>query len=125
MNKFGTYDIFDFSGEIIDTVNHSNQRMEVPREVGLQGNSPQGFEANSVYGTAVLRRHECNTGWIDEEHFDWLIELLSSNKIYNYTDDAQPFLIVESVNYKKSSNDDLYQIDVVFQETLQENNVKV
>jgi hypothetical protein len=125
MNKFGCYDIFDFSGEIVDTASHTNQLMEVPREVGLGGNSPLGFEANSVYGTAVLRRHECNTGWIDEAHFNWLIELLSSNKIYNYTDAAQPFLIKESVNYKKSSNDDLYQIDVVFVETLAENNVKV
>jgi len=125
LSKHGVWNIFDFSGEIVSSVSLDNKPMEVPRQVGLRGNSPLGFRVNTTYDTKVIKRHECNSGWIDEEHFDWLIELLASNRIYNYTTDTQPFITVESVNYKKSSNDDLYNIDVVFVETLQENNITI
>lgn len=125
LNKRGTWDIFDFSGEIIDSVEHSNIKYQIPRKVSLQGASSRGFQANTVYGTKVLKTITCNTGWINEEAFDWLIELLSSNRIYNYTDTDQPFLITKSVDYKKSSNDDLFQIDVIFNETLEQNNISI
>lgn len=119
----GCWDIFDFSGEIVDSINHENEKMEVPRQISVRGNSPLGFQANTVYATKVLKKHACNTGWIDEAHFNWLIELMASNRIYNYTDEAQPFITIDSVGYSKSSNDDLYSIDVVFTETLIENNI--
>jgi hypothetical protein len=124
-SKHGVWDIFDFSGEIVNDVNFSNEEMEVPRAITFKGNSPYGFQAKTVYDTKVTKKIACNSGWIDEEHFDWLIELLGSNRIYNYTDTVQPFLIVKSVNYQKSSNDDLFNIDVVFEETLHENNISV
>lgn len=125
LNKLGTYDIFDFSGEIVDSVTHENEQYEVPREIGLAGNSPFGFQSTSVYNTKIVKTIAANTGWIDEDHFDWLMELLSSNRCYNYTETDQSFLIVESAAYEKSSNDDLYQIDVQFKETLYQNNISV
>lgn len=125
LNSLGTWDIFDFSGEIIDDVEYSNDRIEIPREVNTLGSSPAGFIANSVYNTRVTKKIACNTGWIDMQTFDWLIDLLASNRIYNYTDSNQPYLIVDSVNYQASSNDDLYNIDVVFQETLHLNNISI
>lgn len=125
LNKLGTYDIFDFAGEIINSVTHSNESYEVPRALNLRGASPFGFQANTVYNTKVINIIAANTGWIDEDHFDWLIELLESNRCYNYTETDQSFLIVKTVNYTKSSNDDLYQIDVTFEETLWQNNISV
>jgi hypothetical protein len=125
LNKHATWDIFDFSGEIVNTIKRTNQPMEVPRKVGINGNSPIGFQANITYDTKVTKTISCNTGWIDLAHFDWLMELLSSNKIYNYTDSSQPFITVESVTYSKSSNDDLYNFDVTFVETLNQNTVSI
>jgi hypothetical protein len=125
LNKWGVWSIFDFSGEIVNGVIQTNQAMEVPREIGLLGASPKGFQANTIFDTKATDTIDVNSGWIDEKHFDWLIELLASNRIYNYTDDNQPFLIVKSVNYKKSSNDDLFTVDVSFSETLQVNNVSI
>ena len=80
---------------------------------------------NTIFDTKATDTIDVSSGWIDEKHFNWLIELLASNRIYNYTDDNQPFLIVKSVNYKKSSNDDLFTVDVSFSETLQVNNVSI
>jgi len=125
LNSKGTWDIFDFSGEIVNDIDFTNERMEVPRDVNAGGNSPMGFQSNKVYDTKVTRKIAANSGWIDEEHFNWLIQLLSSNVIYSYTEDEQPFLLVDSVNYQKSSNDDLYNIDVTFIETLHINNISV
>lgn len=125
LNSYGVWDIFDFSGEIVESVNHSNEEMEVARALGQDGNSPLGFEAKTVYNTKVTKSIAANTGWIDEAHFDWLQDLLKSNKVYCYTEITQPFLIVKSVNYRKSTNDDLFNIDVTFEETLEENNISI
>ena len=125
LNKLGTYDIFDFAGEIVNSVTHSNESYEVPRALNLQGASPYGFQANTVYNTKVTKTIAANTGWIDLEHFNWLLELLESNRCYNYTQTDQSFLVVKSVGYSESSNDDLYQIDVTFVETLYQNNISV
>lgn len=125
LNKRGTWDIFDFTGEIVNTVEHQNKIYQVPRLLDGAGASPKGFQSNTVYNTKVVKSIACNTGWINLDTFNWLIELLSSNRIYNYTDSDQPFLITSSIDYNKSSNDDLYQIDVVFTETLEENNISV
>lgn len=125
LNKLGTYDIFDFAGEIIDSVQHDNETYEVPRALNLQGGSPLGFQAKTVYNTKVTKTIAANTGWINEDHFDWLMELLESNRCYNYTETDQSFLVVESIDYSKSSNDDLYQIDVQFIETLYQNQISV
>ena len=79
LNKVGTWSIFDFSGEIINDIVHSNEKMEVSREISLLGSSPKGFQANTVYDTKVTKTIACNSGWVDEAHFNWLIELLSSH----------------------------------------------
>lgn len=125
LNSKGTWDIFDFNGEIVNDVNFTNEKMEVAREISVGGDSPKGFMSNKVYGTKVTRKIAANSGWLDEEHFNWLINLLGSNVIYCYTEEEQPFLLVDSVNYQKSSNDDLYNIDVTFIETLHINNISV
>ena len=125
LNKLGTYDIFDFAGEIVNSVTHENETYEVPRSINQQGGSPYGFQSTTVYNTKVTKTIAANTGWIDEDHFDWLMELIESNRCYNYTETDQSFLVVESVDYSKSSNDDLYQIDVQFIETLYQNQISV
>ena len=125
LNKLGTYDIFDFAGEIVNSVTHENETYEVPRALNLGGASPYGFQSTTVYNTKVVKTIAANTGWIDEEHFDWLQELIESNRCYNYTETDESFLIIKSVDYKKSSNDDLYQIDVDFEETLYQNQISV
>ena len=125
LNKLGTYDIFDFAGEIVNSVTHSNETYEVPREIALGGNSPNGFQATTVYDTKVTKTIAANSGWINLETFNWLIELIESNRCYNYTETDQSFLVAGTPTYTKSTNDDLYQIDVTFTETLYQNSVSV
>jgi len=121
----GTWSCFDFNGEIVNNVNFENEKMEVARAVNVDGSSNIGFISNSVYGTKVTKKIAANSGWIDLEHFNFLMELISTNRCYCYTEETQPYLIISSVNYQKSSNDDLYNVDVEFLETLHQNNISV
>jgi len=125
LNKLGTWSCFDFNGEIVNNVNFENEKMEVARAVNVDGSSNIGFISNSVYGTKVTKKIAANSGWIDLEHFNFLMELISTNRCYCYTEETQPYLIISSVNYQKSSNDDLYNVDVEFLETLHQNNISV
>lgn len=125
LNKLGGYDTFDFVGVVENSVVRENQTYTVPRRIGVQGNSPQGFKSTAMYDTKVTKTITVNTGWIDSDHFDWLIELLSSNDIYSYTEEDQNYLILESYDYVKSSLEDLFDIEIQFRQTLYENNISV
>jgi hypothetical protein len=125
LSKLGTYSIFDFAGEIVNDITYTSEEYEIPREITIYGSSPKGFQSKTVYNTKVVKTIQANTGWIDEETFDWLMELINSNRCYNYTETDQSFLIASNPVYKKSSNDDLYKIDVTFTETIFQNNISV
>ena len=124
-NKLGGYDTFDFIGEVESSVTRENKTYTVPREILSDGSSPKGFKNNAMFDTKVTKTFSVNTGWINETHFNWLIELLSSNNIYSYTEENQNYLTVTSVNYTKSSLDDLFDITVSFRLTLYENSITV
>lgn len=125
LNALGTWSCFSFNGEIINDVNFENDNMEVARQVNVDGSSNIGFISNSVYNTKVTKKIMANSGWIDLEHFNFLMTLISSNRVYCYSDENQPYLIVQNVSYSRSSNDDLYNIDITFLETLHQNNISV
>jgi hypothetical protein len=123
LNKFGTWDIFDWVGEVVDDSDITREEYQLPREIGSGGNSPLGFIANSVYDTQYTKKHVVNSGTIDADTYIWLQELLQSNVIYSYSETHQNFLIVESATAQKSTNVNEYTISVTFRESLFENNV--
>lgn len=123
LNKYGTWDIFDWVGEVVDDSNITREEYQVPREIGVGGGSPAGFIANSVYDTKYTKKHTVNSGTIDANTYIWLQELLQSNMIYSYSEEHQNFLIVENATSTKSTNTNEYTIQVTFKETLFENNV--
>jgi hypothetical protein len=125
LNKLGAWDIFDWVGETVDDENITREQYEVPREIGYNGASPIGFEANSTYNTQYTKKHTVNSGTIDFNTYVWLQELLQSNKIYSYTEQHQNFLIVDNSVSNRSTNVNEYSIQVTFLETLFENNVSV
>jgi len=125
LNQLGMYDIFDFKGETVSTITRSTSKYETPREIQYNGASPRGFISNGYSTVDNVKTYTVNTGWIDREHFDWLIEMLSSTRIYCYTLNHQPYLLVTTVDYKGSSNDDMFSITITFTETTSENNVKL
>jgi len=84
-----------------------------------------GFKSSAMFDTQVTKTVTVNSGWIDETHFDWLIELMNTNDIYSYTEVNQNYLKVSKYKYKKSSLDDLFELEITFQQTIIENNVTV
>jgi len=127
LNQLGTYDTFTFIGELVDNVQRESGDYEVPLDINQDGSVIRGFQKNTVYNTKITKTIKCNSGWIDENHRDWLVNnLLSSNRIYQITQDDENYLVIESVEESsKSSNNTLFQLNLTFRLTTYENNVNV
>jgi hypothetical protein len=124
-NKLGAYDTFDFVGIVEDSITRTNKNYTIPRQINNNGSSPVGFKNEAMFDTQVTKTITVNSGWIDQDHFDWLIELMQSNNIYSYTEDNQNYLNVTGFTYTKSSLDDLYELEITFKLTIFENSVSV
>lgn len=125
LNKLGTWDIFDWVGEIIQDENITRESINTPRPIMSDGSSMLGFKYNSVYNTKYTKKFVVNSGIIDASTYNWLQELLQSNVIYNYTSEHQNYLMVDSYISSKSTNTNEYTIQVTFVETINENNVSI
>lgn len=124
-NKQGVYDTFDFIGIVEETIDRSSKTYTVPRLINNSGASPEAFKSTSSYDTTVVKRIVVNSGWIDQDHFDWLVELMGSNNLFSYTTTYDNYLNVSGFQYSKSSLDDLYNLEVTFTATIRENNISV
>jgi hypothetical protein len=124
-NKLGGYDIFDFTGIVENTLDRVAGSYQVPRQIQSDGSSPLGFNSKSTYNTQETKTITVNSGWLNTAHYLWLQELLASNKIYDYTDSNQPYLNITAFTYKKSSLEDLFDMEITFMYTLQESNINI
>ena len=125
LNKLGGFDTFDFVGVVENSINRDNKNYTIPRDLRSDGSSPEGFKNFATYDTKVTKTITVNSGWIDEDHFDWLIELMHSNTIYSYSEPNQNYLNVSGYKYTKSSLDDLYELEVTLVHTIFENTISV
>lgn len=124
-NKLGGYDSFDFIGVVERTVSRTTGTYTVPIAFNQDGSAGQGFKSTATYNTKVVNKLIMNSGWIDVDHFEWLKELLESNDVYSYTTDNQNYLNLSGFKYKRSSLDDLYEVEVTFDQTIYENSIEV
>jgi hypothetical protein len=125
LNKLGAWDIYDWVGEIVSSEDVSREGLQKPRQIFADGSTDLGFESNSVFNTQYTPRYTVNSGVIDASTYEWLQELLQTNRIYGYTLEHQNFLIVDSYQSSQSSNTQEFSIQVTFRESLYENNVSV
>jgi len=124
-NKLSGWDAFDFVGIVEQTINRTRGSYTVPISYNSDGSAGQGFKSTASYNTKVTNKVIVNSGWIDEDHFDWLKELMEANDIYSYTTTNQNYLNLETFKYQKSSLDDLYDVEATFIQTIYENAVTV
>jgi hypothetical protein len=125
LNGVGGYDAFDFAGIVENSVERTFSTYTVPREYNVGGASPLGFtvqKSNLVQTTKLIT---VNSGWINTVTFDWLLELLKSPNIYSYTETNQNYLNLISFTYKKSSLEDLFDMECQFRFTTFENTIAV
>jgi hypothetical protein len=126
LNTYGAWDVYDFTGEIVRDQNVTRSNYQVEKEINANGSSNYGFMYNTVYDTSVTYKYTCNTGNIDSDTYDWLRkELITSNRVYSYTEEHQNYLLPELITATKSSNDTEYNITIGFVETIKENNVNI
>jgi len=125
LNSLGGYDNFTFAGINERSVERTSGIFTLPREYNLFGASPHSFNVQTTYNTQTVKTIVCNSGWINSEMFDWLIELLKSNYIVSSSETNQNYINVVSFAYKKSSLEDLFDMEVVFRYTTYENNIAI
>ena len=124
-NLLGGYDAFDFVGIIEETIDRTYGTYTLPLTANKDGSQSQGFKKTSTYNVQTVKKVTVNSGWLNEEHFNWLNELMQSNEIYSYTTDNMNYLNLTSFKYKKTSNDDLYDVECTFLLTIYENNISL
>ena len=124
-NSLGLFDSIDFIGVVEDTISRDTDNYTVPLTFGTQGQLVDGFKNTATYNTKVIKKVIANTGWIDLAHFDWLMELMKSNNIYSTSTPNQNYINLIEYSYKKSSLDDLFDIECSFQWTIFENNITI
>ncbi len=124
-NALGMYDAIDFIGVVEETINRDTGTYTVPIDYTSSGAMPAGAKHFATYNTRITKKLICNTGWIDETHFDWLMELMKTNNIYNANSTTADYLNLTEWTYKKSSLDDLFDVEVTFEYTVYENNVSI
>ena len=125
LNKLGAWDTFSWVGEIVSDEDVTRENYQVPREIRADGSSPLGFIANSVYNTQYVPKWTLNSGTVDAQTYEWLQEILQSNRIYSPTLEHQNFLLVDSYTANKSSNTNEFTLQIIVRESLGENNVSV
>lgn len=124
-NALGMYDAFDFVGIVEETISREVGLFTIPLDFNTDGSLSQGFKNQATYDTKITKKVIVNTGWIDENHFDWLMELLKSNNIYSTSITNQNYLNLIEFSYKKSSLEDLFDAEFTFEWTIWENNVSL
>lgn len=125
LNKLGTWDTFDFIGLKEETLDRTTKNITYPVTPNSNGSLPEGFKHNAQYDIQVTKKIVVNSGWIDQVHYNWLIELLSSNEIYSYTEQYVNYLKLESHKYSKNNQSNEYNIEATFVHTIFENTISI
>jgi hypothetical protein len=125
LNALGGYDAFDFAGIVEKSVERSYGTFTKPREYNSGGASPLGYQVQKSYNVQTTKIITCNSGWIPSNMMDYLIELLKSTSIYSYTEPDQNYLNLISFTYKKSSLEDLFDMECTFRFTTFENTISI
>jgi len=124
LNALGGYDTFQFNGVTEETIDRSSKTLTTPLEWNRDGSIQSGFKYSNNYDVRVTKRVNVNTGFINQQTFDWLIELLGSNEIYQYSGNMN-YLKLDSYKYSKDNQTNEYSVDVSFIQTIFENNVSI
>ena len=125
LNKLGTFETFNFIGERGEFFDRKDKSFTSIPTIQEDGSLIEGYKKETAYDVAVTKKVVVNTGDIDRDHAEWLIELLSSNEIYSYTEDYENYLLVDSYKDNLSSKESQFNIEIVFRQTGIEQNVSV
>lgn len=125
LNKLGTFETFNFKGVSESAIDRQDKGFTSTPDVQSDGSYVEGYSKETTYDVSVQKKFTVNSGFLDQEHFDWLIELMSSNQIYCYTDEYVNYLTVEGHKYVTTSSEKQPQLEVVFKRTVIEPNVSI
>jgi len=118
-NPLGGYDSFYFSGIREDSINRTSDDFEVV----VDKNYPQGFEKNKQYNIEATEDLTLNSGWVKEDHMDWLKEILSSPKVYVVENGVIKYYTVNGFGYTKNNQNNQFNVELDLRKTIENNNI--
>lgn len=125
LNKLGTFETFNFIGAKEELIDRKDKTYTSIPKIQDDGSLIEGYKKATAYDVAVTKKVVVNTGLIDRDHGKWLLELLSSNEIYSYTDEYENYLLVDSFKHNLNSSENQFNIEIAFIRTGIEQNVTV
>jgi len=118
-NPLGGYDSFYFSGIREDSINRTSNDFEVV----VDKDYPQGFEKNKQYNIEATEDLTLNSGWVKEDHMDWLKEILSSPKVYVVENGVIKYYTVNGFGYTKNNQNNQFNVELDLRKTIENNNI--
>lgn len=125
LNKLGGFDTHTFIGLVEHQIDRTKKDITTAIPVNANGSVNQGFKYSGNYDVQITKKVMVNSGLLTETMFDWLLELLQSNDIYQIDNDNINYLKLDSFKYSKNTNSNDYSIECTFIQTIYENNVSI
>jgi hypothetical protein len=79
-NKFGVFDQFEFVSETEERFDTKDVGYERSQKLSSKYNRDVGQQR--VFTKDLTHRFTINSGYVDKEHYDWLLELVSSTELW-------------------------------------------
>lgn len=119
-NPLGGYDSHYFTGIREDAVNRSSDTFERV----VDKNFPSGFAKNKEYNIEATDTVAINSGWLKEDHMDWIKQILSSPKIYLVNADGiLDYYTLGGYNYNKNNQNNQFSLELTLVRTIENNNI--
>jgi len=116
-NNLGCFDSFYFTGIKEDSI---SRQAESYINV-LDEKFESGFQVNKQYDIKVTNTVTLNSGWVNEDHFNWLKEILSSPKVYLTNEDRLFSYVVSGFDYSKNNQTNQYNMELQLTYTIENN----
>lgn len=121
LNELGSFDTFEFVGNNEKTVDRTKSSLTLPYVLNADGSIASNSRSSINYGVQTTNKIVVNSGIINQNHFDWLLQLVKSNEIYNCKTGES--LKLDSFKWSKSALSNDYQIELTLISSITNNSV--
>ena len=123
-NSLGGWDTFVFNGELSSDIDRKITLFNYVLPLNYQRNYTNYVSYQSVDSVDFEKTYEAHTGFIDKNHFDWLVEIFKSSDVRILENDEWKRIIIKKGDAKANTNEDLFKLSLTYVYALPENYIK-
>lgn len=124
LSTAGVFETFTFRGLKTESLERSAKNYTIPLIPNSNGSYSQGATNNRTYQSEVQRKVIVETGLLDLDTYNWLQELISSNDVYEISDNVNA-LRIDSIKYQSDSQTSAFGFQVTFIQNILLNNLNL